>query len=644
LLGVFFYTRMNIIAFDTETHLIKQGCVAPRLVCLTTYDGETEDILLREESLEWFRHALLDTQTVLVGHNVSYDLGVLAAEDDSLLPLIFEAIAAGRIKDTRIREQLLFLAQGRLTFDYAIRKPAKFNLAQVVFNHFKVDLSSTKQGEDVWRLRYHELDGTPLDDWPEEAILYALDDAKWTYKVYQKQAEPFEWEGTPYAGPDGVTNEDEQMCAAWGLHLITLWGIRTDAAQVSKLEKELAPRVAKLQKMLLDEGLMKERKVKGEVKRSKNMAALRERVEAAYKKRGAEAPLTEKGAVSTSRQVLKDSGDELLAELGSETNAEKLLTTYIPVLKQGTEHPLNPSYALLKESGRTSSFRPNIQNIPRAGGIREAYVPREGTVFVACDYSTLELCALSQVCLDLFGESEMAKAINSGRDLHLAVAANILGTNYEHAQERRKKGDKEVQEARQLAKALNFGFPGGMGAESFRAFARAGYSVDISEEQASSLKYEWLMTWPEMRLFFRHVSNLSSMGNDFTVKQHRSNRLRGGTNYCAGCNTFFQGLAADGAKNAIWEVAKECYVREESPLYGCRPVAFIHDELLVEVPEGIEERTAAADRLADIMVAAMKVYIPDVRIDAEPAAMRRWYKGAEEARDEEGRLLCWEPS
>ena len=134
------------------------------------------------------------------------------------------------------------------------------------------------------------------------------------------------------------------------------------------------------------------------------------------------------------------------------------------------------------------------------------------------------------------------------------------------------------------------------------------------------------------------------MGNDFVIEQLRSGRLRGGTNYCAGCNTYFQGLAADGAKNAIWEVMKECYVDVDSPLYGCRPVAFIHDELLVEVPEDIEARTAAADRLAEVMVSAMEKWIPDVKIAAEPAAMTRWLKGAEEVRDEQGRLMCWEPS
>ncbi len=636
---------MKLIAFDTETHLIKPGCLAPRLVCLSTYDGDTEDLMLREDAVEWARHALADSGITLVGHNVSYDLAVLAAEDSSLLPLIFLAIGQGRIKDTQVREKLLFLAQGRLSYDYVNKKQRpSFSLATLVKNRFKVDLSESKKGDDAWRLRYNELDGVPLAAWPPAAAAYAMDDSKWTYKVYQAQAQPYHCEGVLYAGPDGVTNEDEQMRAAWGLHLISVWGIRTDGEQVAKLEAMLKPRVDKLRADLQGAGLTRIKTVKGERKTSKNMAAIQERVRRAYGKQGKRPPMTETGRISTSRETLRHSGDPLLVEYGSNTNAEKLLTTYIPVLKQGTQVPLNPSYDLLKESGRTSSYRPNIQNVPRMGGIREAYVPREGMVFVACDYATLELCALSQACLDLFGWSEMASAINSGMDLHLAMAANLLNIKYEEAQARRKEGDEKVKEARQLSKALNFGFPGGMGAASFVSFARASYKVEISEQRAVELKYQWIDTWPEMQEFFRYVSALSQMGNDFTVEQLRTGRLRGGTNYCAGCNTFFQGLAADGAKNAIWEVMKECYVNEESPLYGCRPVAFIHDELLVEVPESIEERTAAANRLAEVMVEAMKVYIPDVKIEAEPAAMRRWYKGAEEARDEEGRLLCWEPS
>ena len=232
--GVFFGENMKLIAFDTETHLIKPGCLAPRLVCLSTYDGETEDLMLREEAVEWARHALADSGIVLVGHNVSYDLAVLAAEDSSLLPLIFLAVGQGRVKDTQVREKLLFLAQGRLTYDYVNKKQRpSFALATLVKNRFKVDLSESKKGDNAWRLRYNELDGVPLAAWPPAAAAYAMDDAKWTYRVYQAQAQPFHCEGVLYAGPDGVTNEDEQMRAAWGLHLISVWGIRTDGEHVA---------------------------------------------------------------------------------------------------------------------------------------------------------------------------------------------------------------------------------------------------------------------------------------------------------------------------------------------------------------------------------------------------------------------------
>jgi hypothetical protein len=113
---------VKVVAFDTETHLIKQGCLAPKLVCLTTYDGEEENLLLREEAIEWAHQALADDSLILVGHNVRYDLGVLAAEDSTLMPLIFKAIDDDRIKDTQIREKLIFLAQGRLSYDYKNKK------------------------------------------------------------------------------------------------------------------------------------------------------------------------------------------------------------------------------------------------------------------------------------------------------------------------------------------------------------------------------------------------------------------------------------------------------------------------------------------------------------------------------------------
>ncbi len=68
------------------------------------------------------------------------------------------------------------------------------------------------------------------------------------------------------------------------------------------------------------------------------------------------------------------------------------------------------------------------------------------------------------------------------------------------------------------------------------------------------------------------------------IVQLYSHRTRGMVPYTAACNTFFQGLGADGAKAALWDVTLRCYADETSPLYACRPVNFVHDQILMEVP------------------------------------------------------------
>ena len=259
---------------------------------------------------------------------------------------------------------------------------------------------------------------------------------------------------------------------------------------------------------------------------------------------------------------------------------------------------------------------------------------------MTADYATLELCSLGQVCIDLFGFSRMAEAINGGKDLHVDMASELLGLSYEEAISRYEEGDAEVKSFRQMSKAANFGFPGGLGADSFVEYALASYGVRISPTEAHALKARWMQKWPEMQQFFRYVGALSPFGNDFTVVQLRSKRQRGGCNFNAGCNTFFQGLAADGAKRAVWQVATECYARPDSALFGARPVAFLHDEIMLECP--VEMVDPVATRLKQVMEEAMAEYTPDVGSTAEPAAMLRWYKGAREVR-EHGRLVPWTP-
>ena len=81
------------IAFDTETELIRPGVLAPRLVCLSLAEGEDAELVHHTNVRPWVE-GLLQGDRLLVGHNVAYDFGVIAAAFPDLLPAIFEEYAA----------------------------------------------------------------------------------------------------------------------------------------------------------------------------------------------------------------------------------------------------------------------------------------------------------------------------------------------------------------------------------------------------------------------------------------------------------------------------------------------------------------------------------------------------------------------
>jgi len=709
---------MRRISLDSETYLIAPGLPAPRMVCLTTCDedGDTS-LLLRADALPVL-HALFDTPDIeFVAHHARFDMAVFAAADASLLPKIMRLYDEGRVRCTMLREKLLALARGELADegDTGAKRNIKFSLAACVERRFGVDLSAAKSGPDVWRLRYSELDGVPTAAWPASAREYAVDDARWNLAVFDGQTAELHREG---GSGNVIPDERAQARAAFWLYLMSMRGVRTDPVAVNALATRTRAAYERMNAVIRAADILRPKMEKGEMVWSKNMGALRDRVTLAY---GGSPPLTEKGAVATDRktmvkcadprvlawveqteqeivdarkgaglpeftaaemaQVARDvaaaAGEQFnldpervynwmaLHAVGERSGVEKILTTYVPTLFEGTQGPICTSYNELVASGRGSAYNPNLQNPPRKGGIRECFVPRPGYLYALCDYSFVELVTLAQTCLDMFGWSKLADAINAGLDPHLDMAASDLGIPY--AEALRRKADPDVTEYRQRAKARNFGFPGGLGAGTYVAYAE-GYGVFLTEHEAKQEKEKWFAKWPEMRLYYDHFGRLTLGDQKFTAIQLPTGRVRGGVGFCDGCNTFFQGRAADGIKRAGWYVTKECYLRDPypadteyeasgpvlralarlcagipggSPLYGSRPVLFLHDELILEVPE--QTAAEAAKRLSDVMIEGMREVVPDVRVGTEYALVRRWYKGAGPAYDATGRLIPWEP-
>ena len=152
------------------------------------------------------------------------------------------------------------------------------------------------------------------------------------------------------------------------------------------------------------------------------------------------------------------------------------------------------------------------------------------------------------------------------------------------------------------------------------------------------LKAQWLDAYPEMKWYFSARGQETSSG-PYTVEQPWSGRFRCDTGYCDGLNTRFQGRTADGAKQAMWEIAREMYAVPSSPLFGTRMVAFVHDEWVCEGPAAAA--AAAAERLVVLMVEGMSKVCPDVPHLADPCISRRWNKDAE-AVYVGGVLVPWE--
>jgi DNA polymerase I len=629
---------LRVVAFDTETYLIVPGRLLPRPVCLSWVADEAPHLATPAEGLQLVRAWLASDDVILVGHNVAYDLGVLCAADPTLLVPVFAALDAGRIRDTMLREQLLAIAEGRYEFDPLTRKPAAYNLAALVARYFGADISADKTNPDAWRLRYAELDGVPLHEWPPAARAYALDDAAWTLRVYQAQgAHARNVNGYTLVDVHGnVTNEGPQVAAAFALILLSAWGVVTDPTAVAAWENELAAEVATGEAAARSAGFLRDN---GTI----DQKALRARIQAAHLAAGRTTwETTTKGAVATGGDALEASGDPILAIYAASLFAKKQVSTYLEPAKAGTRAPINAGYTTLRETGRTSCFRPNLQNPPRGGGYRACFVPRPGFLFCSVDYDTVELRALAQIQLWWFGRSALADAIIAGRDPHLDLAAVLLGTDYPDVLARKK--EPAVKTMRQTCKPANFALWGGMGLDAFIAYAK-GQDVILDPyadvgglPSGEKLINAWREKW-QAGEYLNHIAGMTRHGNT-TVQHVRSGRIRGDVRYTQAANGYFQGLAADWAKAAMWTVARAAYTDPASPLWGSRPVLFLHDEIIAEVPEATAHD--AATEMARVMMAAAQPFAPDVPITASPALMRRWYKGADPTYHN-GRLVPWEP-
>lgn len=640
---------MRVIAFDCETHPIQPGMLIPKAVCMSFAERLSPDdhiqtgIYLFPEALHFFEGWLDDPEVVLVAHNGAYDLAVLAAECPRLLRKIFDALEEGRILDTMVRGKLIMIARGEHKFmqrDDGKRVKTNFSLEAMA----KLYLGKVLKKEDTWRTKYHLLDGVPLEEWPDDAVEYPLEDAKTCLEVKEAQdkyvnSSMLFRHSRKLLGDLAacIPNEIQQTKAAWVLHLMSVWGISTDGERVEALKEKLTAQLAGSHEFMLAAGLIHQTGSKKNPKWSKDTKKIKALIREGFEKQGKRIPLTDTGDVSTSAEAKIASGVPDLVKMASFATAETLLDSFVPLLERGVKHPICARFNVLVESGRVSCSDPNLLNPPAGDeGVRECYTARAGYAFVDSDFRVIELRVLGQICWDKFGFSRLREVFLAGGDPHDELGARLMGISVEEAATHKIRvptgavnldGSPEMMEItlRAYCKLINFGLASGMGAESFVDYAKQ-FGVRLTLSQAESIRDSWFATWPEVKKYFQWIGSLIPSGKGVII-QHRSGRVRGGVHFTSAVNTMFQGLTADGAKEGLWLIARECFLEPSSPLFGSRPVIHMYDENMIETP--LAKVTEAAKRMGELMVEGMSRIVPDVPIAVSaPVAMKHWSKKA----------------
>jgi DNA polymerase-1 len=257
----------------------------------------------------------------------------------------------------------------------------------------------------------------------------------------------------------------------------------------------------------------------------------------------------------------------------------KLLNTYLlplPELISAEDGRLHTTFSqTTAATGRLSSIRPNLQNIPirtpLGREIRSAFVAAEGHTLLSADYSQVELRILAH----LSGEPALKDAFARGEDIHRVTASEVLG----------KPPAELSRDERNRAKAVNFGIIYGI--SSFGLSEQLG----ISRDEAQVYIDTYLARFPLVNEFIkRTIEQAKEQGYVSTLFGRRrpipelraSNYQTRSLGERLAVNTVMQGSAADIIKVAM--IACHRRLRDEGR--RSRLVLQIHDELLFEVADG----------------------------------------------------------
>lgn len=276
---------------------------------------------------------------------------------------------------------------------------------------------------------------------------------------------------------------------------------------------------------------------------------------------------------------------------------------------------IHTSFNQLVRTGRMSSRKPNLQNLPQ-GRYREAFRAPDGRVLVVADYAQIELLLAAVIA----PEPTMLEALRAGEDLHMLTATKLVGD--------REVDPEELKTVyRKRAKAVNFGFVYGMQTRGFVVHAKRKFGLNLTLEEAQRYRDVFFETYPGLRDWHQRERSRAEAGEDtvrtLTGRVRKVNLRWNGWRgryvpvFEEKVNAPVQGSGADAIKTALallWETRTQC---PGHPF----PVDVVHDELVVEADADHAEEVV--DWVTECMVRGLKeVAGDDVPVKLETRVVR----------------------
>ena len=311
---------------------------------------------------------------------------------------------------------------------------------------------------------------------------------------------------------------------------------------------------------------------------------------------------TKRGYYSTNAKVLSDLArdHEIVRLILDWREKSKIKSTYLDTLgplRRGDGRVHTTYNQTITATGRLSSSDPNLQNIPTRSElgrtVKTAFSAGEGSVFLAVDYSQIELRLLAH----LSGDEHLVRAFNEGEDFHAETAARVFGVPVSEV----------TPDLRSRAKAVNFGIVYGQQAYGL------SQSLHISMAEARDMIDRYYEAYPGVRTFLDNVvARAKQTGYAETMYGRRRHipelkaknpQLRGFGERTA-MNHPMQGTAADIIKIAMARVSR----RLEEEGFAAHMILQVHDELDFECP--IDEVERLTTMVRDVMEHVVVLRVP----------------------------------